>query len=48
MALLIQRERENLRPDQFFDVDMVIILMLVGNGDVVVYVRMTIAKEMGI
>ena len=23
VALLIQRERENLRPDQFFDVDMV-------------------------
>ena len=47
VALLIQRERENLRPDQFFDVDMVI-LMLVGNNNVEVYVRMTIAKEMGI
>ena len=47
MALLIQRERENLRPDQFFDVDMVI-LMFVGNNNVEVYVRMTIAKEMGI
>ena len=47
VALLIQRERENLRPDQFFDVDMVI-LMLVGNDNVEVYVRMTIAKEMGI
>ena len=47
MALLIQRERENLRPDQFFDVDMVR-LMLVGNNNVEVYVRMTIAKEMGI
>ena len=47
MALLIQRERESLRPDQFFDVDMVI-LMLVGNDNVEVYVRMTIAKKMGI
>ena len=47
MALLIQRERENLRPDQFFDVDMVR-LMLVGNNNVEVYVRMTIAKKMGI
>ena len=45
MALLIQRERENLRPDQFFDVDMVR-LMLVDNYDVEVY--MSIAKEMGI
>ena len=33
VALLIQRERENLRPDQFFDVDMVR-LMLVGNNNV--------------
>ena len=47
VALLIQRERENLRPDQFFDVDMVR-LMLVGNNNVEVYVRMTIAKKMGI
>ena len=28
VALLIQRERENLRPDQFFDVDMVILMLV--------------------
>ena len=33
VALLIQRERENLRPDQFFDVDMVT-LILVDNDNV--------------
>ena len=32
VALLIQRERENLRPDQFFDVDMVILMLVVNDN----------------